>query len=272
MKKIVFVCDGNNFSKEAFKFVEALYENEPFLLTGAFFHSIDYALLIPNTFAATATSFLAYQEDENEAYQGGITQFRRLCERNNIEYRIHEESEIWKIEDLVKETRFADLVVIGGSQFFSGVDKDEAKAVLQETLHRSECPIIVIPDNVEPIEEVIFAYDGKRDSLYALKQFIYLFPCLCQLETTIVYCNENSDKEIPDLAFIEEFAARHFRSLTFEHLKTSKKAFSYWTEAHQNAILITGAYNRSSISMAFNKSFAQDVITKNKMPVFISHL
>src|SRR3954462_844993 len=119
MKKIVFVCDGNNFSNEAFQFVKTLHENVPFLLTGAFFHSLNYGLLIPNTFAPGAGPYLSYTEEENEAFHEGIEQFKDLCERNNIEYRVHEEGDTWQVADLVKESRFADLMILGGSQFFS---------------------------------------------------------------------------------------------------------------------------------------------------------
>ena len=102
MKKIVFVCDGNNFSGEAFLFVKSLYENEPFLLTGAFFHSINYGLLIPNTFAPDAGPYMAYTEEENEAYHQGIRKFKDLCAKNNIEYRVHEQGDVWDIGDLEK--------------------------------------------------------------------------------------------------------------------------------------------------------------------------
>lgn len=272
MKKIVFVCDGNNFSNEAFQFVKSLYEHQPFLLTGAFFHSINYGLLIPNTFAPGAGPYLSFTEEENEAFHEGIEQFKDLCERNDVEYRVHEESDTWQISDLVKESRFADLMIVGGSQFFSNVSKGEAKAVLQQTLHRAECPVLVMPDKTEAIDEIIFAYDGKRDSVYAIKQFIYLFPHFADLETTVVYFNDDPEKEIPHLQYIQEFAARHFNLLTFEHLNLSKKSFSFWLNAHKNALLVTGAYDRPGISMAFKRSFAEDIINSHTIPVFISHL
>lgn len=272
MKKIVFVCDGNDFSKEAFKFVASLYEKERFLLTGAFFHSLNYGLVIPNTFAPGAGPYLSYTEEESEAFREGINEFKQACERNNIEYRIHEESDEWKISDLVKETRFADLIVVSGPAFFANVTKSEARATLQQTLHRSECPVIVIPATVQPIDEIIVAYDGKKDCLYALKQFTYLFPDYCQLETTIAYFDDDPEKEIPDLQYIEEFAARHFKLLTFERVNLSHKSCSFWIKAHQNALLVTGAYERSGLSMALTKSFAEDIVNSHTIPLFISHL
>jgi nucleotide-binding universal stress UspA family protein len=272
MKKILFVCDGKNFSNEAFHFVTSLYEKEPFLLTGAFFHSINYGLVIPNTFAADAGPYLAYTEEENEAFLEGIKDFKDLCEKNNIEYRIHEESDSWRVTDVAKESRFADLMVLSSSLYFSNVSDSEAKSVLRTTLHNSECPIIVIPEKAEPVNEIVFAYDGKKDSVYAIKQFTYLFPDYCKLETTIVYFNEDPDKEIPEFHNIQEYAARHFPLLNFEHLNYSKKSFSFWLKQHKNAMLVAGAYSRSGLSMAFNKSFAEDIINSHSIAVFISHL
>ena len=272
MKKIVFVCDGKNFSKEAFKFVNSLYEKEPFLLTGAFFHSLNYGLVIPNTFAPDAGPYMSYTEEENEAYEEGIKEFKEECERNNIEYRIHEESDTWEISDLKKESRFADFMVVSASLYFSNVSKSEARAVLQQTLHCAECPVMVIPDNAEPIDEIVVAYDGKKDSVNALKQFIYLFPNYTELETTIVYFDDDANEEIPDLQYIEEFAARHFKLLSFEHWSFSKKCFSFWVNEHKNALLVTGAYSRSGLSMAIKKSFAEEIVNSHSVPVFISHM
>lgn len=272
MKKIVFVCDGNNFSNEAFQFVKSLHAREPFLLTGAFFHSINYGLVIPNTFAPGAGSYLSFTEEENEAFHKGVDQFKDLCKRSGIEYRVHEESDSWRVSDLVKESRFADLLIVGGSQFFSNVTKGEAKEALQQALHRSECPVLVMPHRATAIDEIIFAYDGKKDSVYAIKQFIALFPHFSELETTIVYFNDDPEKEIPNLQYIEEFAARHFQLVTFEHVNLSKKSFSFWLNAHKDALLVTGAFDRSSISMAFTKSFAEEIINSHTIPVFISHL
>src|SRR4051794_26782750 len=133
MKKIVFVCDGNNFSGAVFRFVNSLYENEPFLLAGGFFFFINYWLLITKTIAPDAGPYMAYTEEENEAYHQGIQKFKHLCEKNNIEYRVHEQGDVWDISDLEKESRFADLIVVGGAQFFSDASESEAKTVLQET-------------------------------------------------------------------------------------------------------------------------------------------
>src|SRR4051812_26315706 len=225
MKKILFICDGKNFSKEAFEFVKSLYEKEQFLLTGAFFHSINYGLVIPNTFAPDAGPYISYTEEENDAFLEGIKEFKELCEKHNIEYRVHEESDTWKISDIEKESRFSDLMIVSSSLYFSDVSESEANSVLQQTLHCSECPVMVIPDTIKPIEEIVFAYDGKEDSVHALKQFTYLFPEYCKLETTVVTFDNDPDKEIPHLEYIQEFASRHFNLLSFEHLNFSKKTF-----------------------------------------------
>jgi hypothetical protein len=272
MKKIVFVCDGGNFSTNAFQFVRSLYEQEPFLVTGAFFHSINYGLIIPNTFAPGAGPYLSYTEEENEAFEEGVRQFKTACEKHEIEFRVHRESDAWDVDDLVKESRFSDLLVISAALFFSNVAQSEAKAVLQQALRAAECPILVLPDKVQPIDEVIVAYDGKKDSVYALKQFTYLFAQYCDLETTIVYLSDDPAATFPEADYIEEFAARHFKLLCFEHLSYGKKTFPFWVKDHKNALLVSGAYNRSALSLALKKSFAEDVIDADQTPVFISHL
>src|SRR5207237_8036176 len=89
---------------------------------------------------------------------------------------------------------------------------------MKHALHASECPVMIIPKDHSAVTHVTIAYNGKKDSMFAIKQFCYLFPEYTHLPTEIVYWADTTDDEIPDVEYLEEFASRHFSNLTFKEL------------------------------------------------------
>ena len=55
-----------------------------------------------------------------------------------------------------------------------------------EALRASESPVVVVPENFSRIDHLAFAYDGGKESMFAIKQFTYLFPNLTDLPSEFV--------------------------------------------------------------------------------------
>jgi nucleotide-binding universal stress UspA family protein len=271
MKKILLICDANNFPSGAFKFLKLLHFSDPFLLTGAFFHSVNYDLLIPSTFAFSPDPLIAYTNKDNKSVANSIKQFSERCNQSGIEFRVHEESEEFKISDVIKESRFADLIVMSEELFCADLDVEQPNYYMEEVMHKAECPVLLIPENYKPFSHVTIAYDGRKESLFAMKQFCYLFP-LTKYSTTVLYLTEKEEQEIPELIYLEEYAARHFGSLTIEKKTFNKKSeFIQYVGNKNETLLIAGAYGRSGLSNTFHESFVEKTIREHKVPVFIAH-
>ncbi|HEX6179632.1 MAG TPA: hypothetical protein VFZ47_00225, partial [Chitinophagaceae bacterium] len=104
------------------------------------------------------------------------------------------------------------------------------------------------------------------------KQFCYLFPELCINKTLLVTAGYESRERLPDEQYIEELVSRHFPNMNILSLQIdAKRYFSTWMMEQKNAILVSGAFGRSSISQLFKKSFVSDVIRDHMLPVFLSH-
>jgi len=272
MKKIIIASDGNNFPKGAFEFIKELQQHEPVLLVGAFLHSLNFEEFIPGVFAMGAGPAARFMQEEKADLEKCIRLFEETCQRNGIEYRVHEESNNWNINDLAKETRFADLMVMSEELFCTGMNMTEPNVFMQQAIHKSECPVMLFPENYIPFNKIIIAYDGKKESMFALKQFCCLFPQLKDVETKIVYSKAEGSDDIPDMVYIEEYAGRHFTNLTFEklHLK-GKEYFESWTKENNDSLIISGSYSRSGISVSLNKSFVDGIIREHRVPLFIAH-
>jgi nucleotide-binding universal stress UspA family protein len=274
MKKILIAFDGSNFSEGAFEFARKMNELSPILLTGVFMPLIDYAALW--SYSATALgagTFIPMLEDDNAAaITKNINRFKDMCQSHNIEHRVHRDFSEFALPGLKKETRFADLIVLGSETFYENIGISDPDIFLKDAIHDAECPVLVVPEHFDFPEKNILAYDGSASSVYAIKQFAYVFPELTDNKTVLVYGKEDDDIFFPDEQNIEELCSRHFTDLTlFKFGVDPKKYFGLWASEKKGSIVVSGAYGRSSFSMMFRKSFVSDVIRDHKLPVFIAN-
>ena len=277
MKKIVIPFDGTHFSEGAFAFAEKLSERQPVLLAGLFLPEIMY----PGPYGFTGVGTLdipalipLLETDNKKLVNKNIRRFKELCVKHGIEHRVHKATEEFALSQLKKESRFADLLIVGSQLFYNynAVNEADNEEYIASLLHHAECPVLLVPEAYDFPKQVILAYDGSESSVYAIKQFAYLFPELCEISTLLVFAAASEKATIPDVVYIEELASRHFKDLTLTTIEADPATyFETWTLDQKASILVTGAYDRSSLSLLFKESFADKVIGDRKMPVFIAH-
>ena len=273
MKKVLIVFDGEHFSKGAFDFACHMNETNQILLVGLFLPSVDYTdVMLYYLGGMAGPLYPTSLETDTTAIAQNVDIFKALCLKNKIEYRVHTEIVGTILEGIQKETRYADLLIIGEELFYNNLGSSSQEVYLKDTMHRAECPVIVVPETYIFPNSLIMAYDGTQSSIYAIKQFINIFPEMLTIKTLIVYSSTKKD-DIPDIDYMEEFAARHFKDLTFFKLEADpEKYFNTWMMDRGSAMLVTGSYGRSSLSEIFKKNFVTDIIKDHKLPVFITHL
>jgi nucleotide-binding universal stress UspA family protein len=274
MKKILVAFDGHHFSEGALAFVKFVNDKNPVLLTGAFLPQVDYASLWSYSGGGqVASMYIPLVEDEDaEAVQQNIERFKEYCVKNKIEHRVHKDFFDFALPELKRESRFADMLVIGSESFYNGFGRETLNDYLKSALHDVECSVIVVPEKFEMPQTNIISYDGSASSVYAIRQFACLFPELAGNPTILVFADTHVDKKFPDEANIMELAARHFSDLSLLRFEeNTKKQFIKWMGEKKGALLITGAFGRSGLSQLFKKSFVTDIIADHKFPVFIAH-
>lgn len=273
MKKILLAFDAYHFSEGAFEFARRLNEIQPILLTGIFLPREVAAGLWSFAEGMTEPFLYAYSSlQEPGKTNENRERFEHLCQANGIDYRIHYEDYGFTLTELEKETRFADLLIIGSEKFYEQTDGLNPNDYIRDVLHGTECPVLLVPEQFSFPDNIIVAYDGSSSSVHAMKQFANTFPELCKLEVVVVYASDHEKAEIPDLAQMEEFAARHFPNLTFYKLDAHpKKYFATWLADERNALLVCGSYGRSGVSELFRKNFIREVITDHRLPIFVAH-
>ncbi len=271
MEKILVAFNETRFSNGAFEFARQLNKRQPALLTGVFLPEPSYQY-IRKFEEETAGIYKDFIEKEEEIAADNIEQFRSLCKKSGIDFRIHHGFLKSIIQELKRETKFADLLIISSEKFYDALGINDPDISLEDALHTAQCPVIVVPELYQFPEKNILLYDGSESSVYAIKQFAYLLPELCSNETILVFLNEEENATIPDEDEIKELAAQHYTNLEILKLKMEpEKYFSTWVNEHKNAIIISGSYGRSVLSLLLKKSFVTDLIVEHKLPVFIAH-
>jgi hypothetical protein len=275
MNKVILLSDKEQLPKGAFDFACMLNEQQPILLVGVFLPKVDYwdtQLYYSFGAAAPWINYVPGFEPDVLVAEEAATQFRTLCERNGIEYRIHDK----KYEDiraeLRTESRFADLILFSNEAFYDHLDDVISDEYVEGTLRHAECPVVVVPEKFHKPENVVLAYDGTTSSVYAIRQFAALMPELAQLETILVYADPDDRHDFPDKDYIEELVARHYGNLTLLRLELDPRSyFGTWLAERRNTILVTGAQGRRGLSRLFRRSFIAEVLSEHKLPVFIAH-
>jgi nucleotide-binding universal stress UspA family protein len=272
MKKIILAFDGTHFSEGGFEFARRLNELQPILLTGVFLPQTQLANLWSYAHSEGGLFIPLVEDSEAELVQKNISRFERLCQGNGIDYRVHKDFFDFAIPELKKESRYADLLVLGSELFYENIGTDSPGDYLRDALHDVRCPVLLVPEKFDFPKSIVLAYDGSEDSVFAIKQFAYLFPELTNKNAVLVYANTDVEEDFPDKIQIEELAARHFSNLTLVKLDVNpKKYFSSWILDQGSAILVSGSYGRSGLSQLVKKSFVKEVIADHRLPVFIAH-
>ena len=275
MKKILLAFDGSNFSEGAFEFVRRLNEIQPVMVAGLFMPQVSYVNLW--SYAAAAgeggSVFIPLiEESETELITRNIEHFESLCKKHGIRYSLHKHFFDFGLPQLKKESQFADVLILSGELFYNGAEESNRFDYLRDAVHASNCPVLVVPEQYDFPDNIILSYDGSEASVYAIKQFAYIFPELLNSQALLVYAEDEKDKEFPSRELIMEFVNQHYKKLTFYKLELDpKKYFSTWIRDRKGSLLVSGSFSRSAFSQLFKRSFVADVIIDHQLPVFMAH-
>lgn len=265
MKKILLILYGKDFPRNAFNFIANLNEQNPVVLTGFFLpHIVD----IPNWAAYSAESIGPL---DDTIQRDNVRAFEELCLNAGIEYRIHQGTTEEAIPQIIKETKFSDVLVVEHNHFYKELEIEDSYNYLESVLHHSECPTLIVSEHTTLPENIILAYDGQEPSVYAIKQFSYLFPSLLHLPTFLTYLHDSDETIIPQDTDMRELVSCHFKNYTINSQDTAHIAYLKSISNRDNCLIVTGSFSRPKISELFKRSFSEDIIRNYRLPIFIAH-
>jgi hypothetical protein len=273
MKKIIVAFDGSNYSEGAMEFIDKLREKGPVYVVGVFVPLVNFSALWSRSRSETkgSVSAVLLEDEDMAAVKENIDRFKKFCQQRLISFDVHEDFNDFAIPQLKKESRFADLLIIGSERFYEYASKHGSNYYQDEVLHDVECPVMIVPEKFDFPQHTILAYDGSSDCTYAIRQFAYLLPELNGNDTTLLYASEKKE-DVPDENNIKELVIRHFKNVKICRLQAgSREERATWLQGRAKSIIVSGSYGRSGLSRAFHKSFVAEIIAEHRLPVFIAH-
>jgi hypothetical protein len=272
MKHLLFVGAGDQFPQGPFAFLAGMQLQDRLHVKAMFFRPVDSAALASARYGGSLIPVLELEDNEKELIETHKALFARQCERHHIQYSLYDNNQEWDKDLIVRDSRFADLLLVSAQLFYATTDGNQPNQYLREALHAAECPVLIIPEDYTSVQHLFMAYDGSRDSLYAIKQFCYLFPDLADLPTELLYIKDEPGGAIPELENLKQFTRLKFDCMGFSKLPfKADDHFATWISEKQHALLVAGSFGRSPFSYTIKRSFAEKVIHDHKLPVFIAH-
>jgi hypothetical protein len=197
--------------------------------------------------------------------------FKSICESNSIRseilYNHNQPADV-----VITESRFADLVILNAETSFENNFEGTPTRFVKDVLAGAECPVLIAPYSFTGIDEILFTYDGSSSSVFAIKQFTYLFPELDEEKITVMQVNSKEEMPVAEREKIGDLVKMHFSSIGFRILEgqADEELFKYLT-GKKNILVVMGAFGRGFISNLFRKSTAELIVKAVNLPVFIAH-
>lgn len=277
MEKILLVVFGSAPAANALEFACRLSGMSRSKLAGYFFESSQYAVhpvmktVYGMPYVETIVSAdIPDQEVKRRKMEEHIRLFESTCDQKGIPASVHYLQEPI-MEELIAESRFADLIVVDAAASYTLETKEEPTPFIKDLLAGSQCPVIIAPAANTPVDEIVFCYDGSPSALFAMKQFTYLLQELTDTKGTIVQVKKG-DPAPEEKKRAMAWLSRHFSYTDYVMLEgdPEDELITYLLKK-KYIMVVMGAYGRNIVSRFFKHSHADLLIKTLAYPLFITH-
>lgn len=208
-------------------------------------------------------------EDIEKLWIENVNFFEDITEEEGVEAFIEADKTLSTF-DVVQEARFADILILDAKAFYNA-SGNEPNHFVKQILQEAECPVVITPDNFQPIEDVVFCYNGMKSSVFAMKQFIYLFPQLKAKRAKLITIAERNEVSEEDEETIANWLRYHFNDVEFIKLKgDALNAFFNYLQKKKNDFVVMGAYGKGMLT-GFLESDAEGKMDVVRVPLFVAH-
>lgn len=268
MKKILYVQDALNYNAVNTEFIDFIYGLTGCRISAFFFEDKETVRKLSiqqadwegiSDLKATAVTQLREICNEN------VRRFTTACHVRDIPYSISRMSR--QLDGIVQESRYADLLLLDVGDYDDTVPGDFAR----ELLCYVECPVIIMPLTFLGVEELVFTYDGRESSSYAIKQFTYLLPLLGNYKAVVVCINPGMIDEAEWNKFREWIVGCYARiEFLYAEGNVAEELFEILRK-RDHPFIVMGAYGSGLVSELLNPSQADPVIQLTSHAIFIAH-
>lgn len=272
--KILLVSDAANFNIEQLAVAAFFTKQANAELTTIFLENLVQVNVPFSKYGYLASFGISDEEDietKKEVSNKNIEAYKKACAEIGLSGNFIRASGVPEDETILA-SRFTDLLLMLDDLSFAFSHEEEPTKYVEEVLTHAQCAVLVMPKAIPEINEVFFTSNGSFSSMYAIRQFTYLFPNFRDKKITLLYVTENEDESTKHKINIKAYLQHHYTNVEFKILMGNPSAAIRSHLSKQKDCMVTfGAYGRSEFSQFFKKSNADTILRTLDMPVFITH-
>ncbi len=197
-----------------------------------------------------------------------LDNFYATCQEHNVKHKEFEYQGSPSI-NVIRESFFFDLLVIGMRTHFHFETSNTAEESLEKLLSHTITPILAVPEQLHILKKVLILYDGTPASARALQRFSHIA--------------ERSNFQIKLLATMKkEQEAKFFLNRAKEYLNSYgiSKISTEWSDRpaknlldekylNEMDLIVLGVHQHKSLKEFVLGDLAQYLIRENQKPLFI---
>lgn len=275
MENILLTVDNDPVDENAIDFACHLARLTRSRLTGIFLDEpvtepevvVESQTTAKGTISITIAGF--DQESEQAAqHEENIGIFRDWAEKSGVPFSVYLDKGVPAAE-LIFETRYADVLLISADTFLK-TDEPIPSAFVKRMVHDSACPVILTPESFERIDNVVFCYDGSKSSLFAIKQFSYLFPQLRSQRVKVI--SLSGGPSTIEQARLTQWLKYHYSDVEWiaQGAEAAEALFHYLLKKRDDFVVM-GSYGHGLLTSFFEPDFEAGTVRTTSLPIFIAH-
>ena len=276
MEKILFVTNALKLNTQHLEFACFLSNLAGSRLTGIFLENAEKEAAawgaIGQIAAAAVVPAALAMETKDAVCRENMARFREFCKEKGVHCSTHRTRGL-PVHEVISESRYADLIITSPEITFRDGRETIPTRFARSVLRGAECPVVIAPESFTGINEIIFTYDESRSSVYAIRQFTYLFPELCDRKAVIFTVKEPGKPLTNDRFKLKEWLKTHYNSVSLvtEEDRNIRECLLERLLGKKNSFIVMGAFGRNMLSGLFSSSHASQVVKYASQPVFITH-
>ncbi|MBS1934125.1 MAG: universal stress protein [Bacteroidetes bacterium] len=271
MRKILLAIDALNINTPPIDFACFVAKLTNSKLTGVFLENVLYDTVTENVYSSGEQKNRLSLNQRQEITEENIRFFKEACDKRGVHAVIHRDRKI-PVEEMISESRYADLLIMEADISFTNKPEGAPSGFVKELLAHAECPVIISPESFDGVNEIVFMYNSSGSSVFAIKQFTYLFPEFANKKITLAEVNKSKEVTLRHKPEIMEWLKNYYSDIHFELLygEPVEELFKYVFEK-KGLLLVMGAFGRNALSSFVKESRASLILKTTNLPIFITH-
>ncbi len=212
-------------------------------------------------------------EETRETAQKIMREFSQSMEGSGVKFGAHSEEGV-PFERIVEDMKYHDLLIMGRDpHFFYAHPKKDTNTVAR-VVKNTIAATLVVGETFQPVNKVLFAYDGSPASARAIQEFMHLSPFGTEIEIEILslYTGDSDEADLLVKLMKEYVSSYGFGSKTTT-LKSSSPAKTILEHSREMGanLLVAGAHSTSAIKRVAFGSTTNSLIKDCPTPLFIDN-